>query len=739
MPEPFDKAVSRLAQYRPFAHEGRDVQAALRDLVLGTAAEAGGGFNDLGECQAAIETLFELEIEFDELRETVKQLVADGACERAGGGFDLSDQQGNQLEEQAAASRSTEEHAFRDWEASVRTIDPELSEDDFGTLRQDLDIWLQQVISRHGVEAALILYPENPRAHALYRQVEDLGLAFLPQDRSQAVKRIRERAIQLFVQQPTPEQRTYLSNLLNVAYFLTVLSLDPSTSQLVQDRVQGHRVYLDTNVLYRVLGLSKVREVLSTRRVLDLTKQLGFELAITPWTLNELKESLRRAEQSVKNRALPPRELAHLMADATSQEGFITAYWRQYKDKGITPKDFFDFYSALETLLDEDGIKVVEEGVLAIDRDEEAIERELPLLERILVHDKVEPVLRHDVKHCLLIERLRGAGNLTFANARYWFLTQDSSLPRYADLRSATDEIGVPFCASTSAWTQIVRSLVPRTDDLDQALVDLLASPYMRYRGGVSPQIVQEVVARIDQFEGVSPDLASEVLLNGALIRDISRTDDAEERAEKIDNALVKSAEHLHHKIETISRSETEQREALRAAAAEKASSKREVEEAYARIHELERTLEEREISDAALVEQRAEAEIDAREQLEQRVFATEQQLREFESAAESRARRKELGRAIGAGLLAVIALLGVALLLALEVVAGVWPIVGVLLGGLVLVCLGIWLVAGWRRAWQVFIVVGVITGVCAGVQQIVHSLAGGGETAKPAARERSR
>ncbi len=64
----FDQAVSRLAQYRPFAHEGRDVYAALRELVLGAAAEAGGGFANLGESRETIKTLFGLEIEFDELR-----------------------------------------------------------------------------------------------------------------------------------------------------------------------------------------------------------------------------------------------------------------------------------------------------------------------------------------------------------------------------------------------------------------------------------------------------------------------------------------------------------------------------------------------------------------------------------------------------------------------------------------------------------------------------------------------
>lgn len=735
----FDSAVSRLAQYRPFAHEGRDVQAAVRDLVLGAAAEAGGGFASLGGCRGAIKTLFGLDIEFDELREVVDQLSEEGAVVKSGGGFELSTEQHQQLEAQSSESAKTEERAFADWETTVRAIDPELTEQDFAALREDLDAWLQKVISRHGVEAALILYPENPRAHELYRSLEGLGLSFLRRDRSAAVGRIRERAIQLFVQQPTPEQRTYLSNLLNVSYFLTVLSLDPSASRLVQDRVQGHRIYLDTNVLYRALGLSKVREVLSARRLLELSKQLGFELAITPWTLTEMKESLRRAEQSVKNRALPPRELAHLMAEATSQEGFVTAYWRQYKDKGITPNDFFAFYSALETLLEQDGIALINEGVIAVDFNESAINEELPVLESVLLGERAEPVLRHDVKHRLLIERLRGDGNLTFANARYWFLTQDSALPRYAELRNDDDEVGVPFCASTSSWTQTMRSLVPRTDDLDQALVDLLASPYMRYRGGVSPQLVQEVVARIDQFEGVSANLASEVLLNGALIREVARTDNAQERAAKIDNALIKSAEHLHEKLETISRSETEAREARRAAEAERLSSESEVERAYARIHELERALEERQATEAGLTARLSETESRhqsaaheaaerqkvadrERQELAGRVAETERQLKAQEAADAARATRGTTIRWVVAGTLWAVAVIGVAVLVALGVVVDVWPIVGLVLAGLLLVCLGILIVFDWKAAWRTFVVIGAVIGLIAGLQQVVEA-----------------
>ena len=717
------------------------MQAAVRDLVLGAAAEAGGSFSNLGECQAAIAALFSnLEIEFDELRQIVEILIDQGDCEKVGSGFKISAELYAQMEKQAEDSRATEERAFRDWEASVRVINPDLTDADCASLRADLDLWLEKVIQRHGVEAALILYPENPRARALYIQLDELGLSFLPKERSSAVKGIRERAIQMFVQQPTVEQRTYLSNLLNVTYFLTVLSLDPSASQLVQEHVQGHRIYLDTNVLYRALGLSKLKEVLSARRLLALAKQLGFELAVTPWTLNELKESLSRSEDSIKRRALPPRELASLMADATSQEGFITAYWRQYKEKGISPQDFFEFYSAIETLLEEDGIKVIKEGVDAVDRDKAAIERELPMLQRVLVHEKVDPVLRHDVKHRLLVERLRGSGNLTFSNARFWFLTQDSALPRYAELCSSDNRHGVPFCVSTSAWAQIMRSLVPRTDDLDQALVDLLASPYMRYRGGVSPQIVQEAVARIDQYEGVSAALASEVLLNGALLREISKTDDPQQRAEKIDNAVVRSAENLHEKIEAISRTEAEQREARRAAEVESSSSKEAVDAAHSRIRELEHELEERGRAETELstklgaseseverIEREAKEQAGAvqrdRDSLEARIAAAEQQL---ESEVATRNRRNRIVRRVVAGTLIAIAVAGVAMLLALGAATTAWPIIGLLLGGLVLICTGIGLLAGWGKAWQLFVIAGIIIGVVAGLQQLVAGVPGG-------------
>ena len=122
-----------------------------------------------------------------------------------------------------------------------------------------------------------------------------------------------------------------------------------------------------------------------------------------------------------------------------------------------------------------------------------------------------EPVvLEHDAKCRLLVERLRGEGNLTISNARFWFLTYDTKLPRFAErVPDNGDEApGLPFCISPSAWVQITRALTPRTEDFDRTVVDLLTSPFVGYRPGINSAVVQEVVGRMDHFEDASPEMA---------------------------------------------------------------------------------------------------------------------------------------------------------------------------------------------------------------------------------------
>ena len=407
---------------------------------------------------------------------------------------------------------------------------------------------------------------------------------------------------------------------MNTSFYLTVLTLDPAGSGLIQDRVAGHRVYLDMNVLYSILGLSKLAEVLSANRLLELTRDLGYELAVTPWTIRELRTSLQRAKKRIMRRPLPRRELADLMVQAGGDHGsFVTAFWIAYRDKGTQPTDFFEYFDHIETLLEAHEIHVVNDGCTAVEQDHGAIDEQMVLLERFLgLYGREEVVIEHDVKHRLLIERLRGDGRVRFSNARYWFLTQDSKLPRYATATLEDEPVELVFCVSTSAWAQVVRAFTPRTEDYDQTIVDLLATPYLRYRGA------EEVVGRIDQFEGADARLASEVLADTALVRSIAQAEGEEEELEKIKNAFVAKAKELRARLDETVEREAETRSL--AAAAEEAA-------------ELEAAL--RSEAERTLRRERKEREVTERE-LRERLTWEETSRQEIKTAAEEGAIRRD-------------------------------------------------------------------------------------------------
>jgi len=135
--------------------------------------------------------------------------------------------------------------------------------------------------------------------------------------------------------------------------------------------------------VYAILNLSGPRAFMSVRRMLDLTRQLGYEVSVTPWTVAEMQESARRARAKLARTQLPPRALAEIAAETSGDETFITAYWRKYKETGVTADDFLDLHEQIVPLLEKAGIAVVDTSCVAIDRARDVIADQVSLLETI--------------------------------------------------------------------------------------------------------------------------------------------------------------------------------------------------------------------------------------------------------------------------------------------------------------------------------------------------------------------
>ena len=620
MASPSDiQVIQRLSQYRPFERGGASSREAQEDLVLTALAEQGGACPSIEGCRDCIATLFGIDLDRVEVARCLDALGKQGFVTTSDGEFRLSDAEKLKLEATALNSQNIKQKAMDEWHRFLTTQWPRLTDDDLSRLSDELDLYLRTVLRRHGAESALLLYPNESRAADLFAQLEEEGFDFLP-PAPKHIAVIRDNAFSSLLRQPSENQKRFLDRMLNAAYFLTVLSIDPAAAMLVREAASGQKVYLDTNFLYRLLGIQGPRFILPAQTVLKRTQDAGYNVFVTPWTVAEFKKSLERSSDYLSKYPVPPADYAALAADATSEDDFVTAYWRKVRaEPGLKPEDFIALYSELQPHLSEYDVTVDEEGCKAVEQDTAGVDADIGLLERAL-DGKPRGVerLRHDARHRLLVLRLRGNSNRTFATAGCWFLTHDSLLPRYDYIARGGKSPDPPFCVSVSAWFQVIEAFRPKSEDLDQSFADLLASPYVRYRNGLSKESAQAISARIALYKDASPQLAAKLFMNSFLMHEIDGETDQDAAVKKIDSAIVAAAKEAQEEAELA---------AARADAAQR------------HAHTVEEEAEER----VSLIEAERERSLDVERTNKERALADERERKERALADERERKERAL------------------------------------------------------------------------------------------------
>jgi hypothetical protein len=694
----------------------------LEDLVLAAAAINDGHLDSIFECKLAFADLWGLEVEIDELRPVIKDLIERKRMEKQGNGFRLSAEVLGLLNARARQWDETEDRAFREWELAVRTLRPGVSEEDMRLLRCDLREWLHEIIVRHGAEAAMLLYPEQERARRFFQEVDARGFEKLPEHDVELCA-LREKALPLFIRGPTPDQRRFLAGLLNTSFYMCVLTIDPAAKNLVQEQMKGRRIYLDTNFLYAVLGAAPPDEVYSSRRLVKLCRELGFELAITPWTMNELRTSIGRARRAIEEqRQFIRPELAETMLRVSGDKGFSRFFWQAYNEKRTRPADVFDRLEHFDTELDRYDLKEVTESCEAIARQEERIRDYASLLNSERWPDQKDwVVLEHDAKCRLLVEQLRGAGNMRVSNARYWFLTYDGKLPRFA--RRVPDngdpEPELPFCVSPSAWVQIIRALTPRTEDFETTVVDLLTSPFVGYRRAVDPAVVQEVVGRIDHYDDASPETALAVLTDTAKVQEIEQAVSTEDE-NAVEQTVAAAYSTKAREMEEAVAASLERAAAADAARVEAEARIAKIEEAHARTQELAEQTEHQLKAAWETERQDLQHQIDrTAENLDAAERDANERIRKLEHQRAKDEQRRQRNLRIAAGLTLIVLGLIVGVVPSLALVSGKWAIAGVAVAGAAIVLIGVRLVAGSKiggEFWMWITALAAVAAVAVGV-----------------------
>jgi predicted nucleic acid-binding protein len=489
-PRPRDELrgfASRAAPYSPLGHDEGRLGAIYRQLVLAAAHENAGRFYSYVDCQRTCQMRWGLELERAEISVAVERLVEDRKLIRESSGYRLSDSSSSELAARILTSKEVETAAFGEWEHAAWRLEPSLSTKQMAQLREDLIGWLHEIIVSFGVKAAVLLNSEQGLSRSgLLEEIQALGFGSLPA-RDPVVALARPPALMAFLELMTPMQRHYLADLLATAHLVSVFTLDSTAHDEVRKLTSGQRIYLDTNVVYALLRLRGSEAFRSTRRALELSRQLGYELCITPWTLAELRNSVHSERSKLAHRPLPPA-IAEI-----------------------------DLEKLAEPLLMSDDIEVLAEGCRIVDQNAGGLDEQVAKLTRLRKGPVSSRSLQeHDVKHRLLVEHLRGGEERRLSNAGFLFVTGDRALVRYAHAsRRRPGE--APFAVLLADWARIVRSLTPRTDDYRRTMTALLETPSVRSPGLVSQAEVIEAIARINGQARYSSRVGAQLLLDDAL------------------------------------------------------------------------------------------------------------------------------------------------------------------------------------------------------------------------------
>lgn len=242
---------------------------------------------------------------------------------------------------------------------------------------------------------------------------------------------------------------------------------------------------------------------------------------------------------------------------------------------------------------------------------------------------------------------------------------------------------------------------------------------------------MQEVVARIDLYEGATPELATKVLLDTALMREVAATPEEAERENKIHNAIVAAAAEHERMLAEAQKREVAEREARRGAEAETRELALQAAAEHKRAEEAAREL----TRERALFEAERRERKQAEEQERERLAAAEREHTEtvealfgkLDSQASELATLKEQLdgasrlRRVGVALaLPVVAILAVTLSLDLDIVSGPWPVTLLVICGALLASGGLGFVFGHKRVWAALGAIGVVLGLAVEFHQIV-------------------
>lgn len=243
--------------------------------------------------------------------------------------------------------------------------------------------------------------------------------------------------------------RNEFENIFNGLHLRKIVEICSEKLQEEAYSLKEKIIYLDTNIIIRILGYQSDELNLLGTELLSLLHEYNFEIRVFPETIEELNYLLRgysycykklipekkisHIYQTLRNKKIQPYEIPNIIADIPTK----------LKEKKITIDADVDFFPRNPDFFN-DGVKNLSELKYKKKADSEIVENSIKDTEYnydVQIR-KYEKIAKHDLCCIEKIQKLRNGAILSrFEDTPYYFVTADLSLINFNNKSYTTSHI----------------------------------------------------------------------------------------------------------------------------------------------------------------------------------------------------------------------------------------------------------------------------------------------------------
>jgi len=414
-----------------------------------------------------------------QLKDGISRLLAKQSIHEAGNYVSLSKNKLLKFKNTSTGILDLEKNSIEELRSKISDTFPDDFQEKIEPLLQRFDEFVSLIFKKFGIQAAQI-FAENVKS------IDDLDgftnftdlyqkhiLITLPEEQQKQLDRI----LYDFFSNPTEKSSKYFFSIAQSYVLTQILNIEPNLKKIQSDLLSKKQVYLDTNVIIRLLFHNDTSSK-AIKKLIDETRKLKIKLIMTDLTSTEFERWLDKKENKFRYYKLPSKKLEQALGeyDPEDEPFFLDFTQELMNDSSLTAKKFAKKYHQFEILLKNQYGIVTENIIKSIIHSSEIKQLKNEVINSKSKH---EEVALHDAYHIIRVRQLRQSKKTDELGPNSWFLTTDSTLSKAEFEQYPTKD--VQASVTVNSWFQIISTFISpvgNIEDVSFAFCKLLSSQF---------------------------------------------------------------------------------------------------------------------------------------------------------------------------------------------------------------------------------------------------------------------